>query len=220
MHNFSFDLVGFDLDGTLFDTSRDLAAALNQTLALANRPPFSVAQIKPMIGRGIHHMLGEGLRASGGDEDLDALFPHLLDFYEKDIACETTLYPGALACLDQLEQTGVSIAIVTNKLERLATRIVEQLGLSERFACIIGGDTTSARKPSPIPIQEMLRRCGSSKAAFVGDSIFDIEAARAAGLPSIAVRFGFLSQPVESLGADAIIDHFDALIPTLKIVSQ
>ena len=110
------------------------------------------------------------------------------------------------------------IAVVTNKLESLARKVIDALDLTRRFACIIGGDTMGPGngKPSPKPIYEMLARCGGGTAAFVGDSIFDVQAGHAAGLPTVACSFGFLMQPVEELGADAIIDGFDKLIPTLE----
>jgi len=94
--------------------------------------------------------------------------------------------------------------------------VLGELGLIDRFACILGGDTMSESKPSPMPIHEMVRQCGGGRAAFVGDSIFDIQAGQAAGLPTVACSYGFLMQPVEDLGADAVIDGFDALIPTLE----
>ncbi len=219
MADFPFDIVGFDLDGTLFDTSGDLAAAVNHALGLAGRPPLSVEAIKPMIGRGARHMLEQGLTATGGGDAalVGRLFPELLAFYEANIARETRPYPGLLAAMDALDARGVALAIVTNKLERLAVRLVAELGLSRRFAALIGGDTMGPgnAKPSPLPIQEMIRRCGGGRAAFVGDSIFDTGAARDAGISSIAVSFGF-DQPVEELGADAVIDDYSELVPTLE----
>ena len=220
MSSFPFDIVGFDLDGTLFDTSADLTDALNHALALANRPPLSVARVMRMVGRGTRFMLERGLEASGGfdAEMLDRLYPKLLAYYDAHIAKGTQPYPGLTETLDELAARGVAVAIVTNKLERLAVRLVEALGMTERFRTIIGGDTMGPgnAKPSALPIQEMIRRCGGGRAAFVGDSIFDIDAAKNAGIPSIAVRFGFLMQPVEELGADAVIGHFDELVPTLE----
>lgn len=220
MPPFPFDIVGFDLDGTLVDSSADLAAALNHALSLDGRPPFAVAQVIPMVGRGTRFMLERGLEASGGggDELLDRLYPELLAYYDAHIAVGTYPYPGLIAALDALTARGVTLVIVTNKLERLAVKLVEALSLANRFHTIIGGDTMGPgnAKPSAAPIHEMLRRCGGGRAAFVGDSIFDIEAARNASIPSIAVRFGFLAQPVEELGADAVIGHFDELVPTLE----
>lgn len=214
-----FAIVGFDLDGTLIDTSGDLTAAVNHALASIGRPPLTVAEVKPMIGGGARHMLAQGLAKSGGCEDatLDLLHPRLLAYYEAHIAVESAPYPGAIATLDALAAAGVRVAVVTNKIERFARALLGDLGLSDRFATILGGDSLGPgkAKPSPALILRMIEACGGGTAAFVGDSIFDVAAARAAGIPSIACRFGFLMQPVEELGADAIIDHFDDLIPVL-----
>lgn len=218
MSDFPFDIVGFDLDGTLFDTSSDLKAALNHALSLANLPPFGTADVLKMVGRGTRYMLERALEASANPGMIDRLYPALLAYYDAHIAEGTTPYPGMLAALDALAARGVKIAIVTNKLERLAVKLVAELGLSERFLAIIGGDTMGPgnAKPSAAPILEMIRRCSGGRTAFVGDSIFDIQAARNAGVPSIAVRFGFLTRPVEELGADAVIDRFDELLPALE----
>lgn len=215
-----FDIVGFDLDGTLLDTSGDLTAAVNHALASAGRASLTVEQVKPMIGGGARHMLAQGMAATGGCDEatLDVLHRRLLAYYEEHIAVLTTPYPQALAVLDDLAARGVRLAVVTNKLEGLARKVLDTLGLTRRFDCLIGGDTMGPgnAKPSPKPIYEMLARCGGGTAAFVGDSIFDIRAGQAAGLPTVACSFGFLMQPVEELGADAIIDGYDALIPTLE----
>ena len=224
MAEFQFDIVGFDLDGTLFDTSGDLAAATNHALGLAGRPALSIEAIKPMIGLGARHMLEQGLEASGGYDpaDVKRLFPELLTYYEANIARYTKAYPGLMDAMDALDGMGVRIAIVTNKLEYLAKRLVAELGLTDRFAALIGGDTMGQgnAKPSALPIQEMIRRSGGGRAAFVGDSIFDIVAAKNAGIPSVAVSFGFLMQPVEELEATAVIDRYDELIPTLERIGS
>ncbi|MGK6356557.1 HAD-IA family hydrolase [Sphingomonas sp. DT-207] len=220
MTDFPFDIVGFDLDGTLFDTSADLAAALNHALAGLGRAPLAVDAVRPMIGRGARHMLERGLAVSGGFEpaELDLCFTELLRFYEANIARETRAFPGLIEAMDALEAKEVKLAIVTNKLESLAAKLVAELALQHRFAAVIGGDTMGPgnAKPSPAPIREMIRRCGGGRAAFVGDSILDIQAAHAAGIPAVAVSFGFLMQPVEELTADAVIDRFDELVPTLR----
>jgi len=220
MTDFPFDIIGFDLDGTLFDTSADLTDAVNHALGLLGRPALSIDAVKPMIGRGGHHMLRQGLEASGGcdPEELERTFPELLAFYGDHIADGTRPFPGLMEAMDVLDARGVKLAIVTNKSESLAVKLVAELALDHRFACVIGGDTMGpdGRKPSPEGIREMIRRCGGGRAAFVGDSIFDIQAAKHAGIPSIAVSFGFLMQPIEELEADAVIDHFDELVPALE----
>ncbi|MBN8815192.1 MAG: HAD-IA family hydrolase [Sphingomonas sp.] len=213
MADFPFDIVGFDLDGTLVDSAGDLAAAVNHALSAAGRPPFAVEQIRPMIGGGARLMLQTALRASGGDEQLDALLPVLLAYYEANIAVTTRPFPGVTAALDALAARGVTLAIVTNKRERFTDLLLGELGLTDRFACIISGDTIPGKaKPDPEPIVEMIRRCGGGRAAFVGDSRYDVEAARAAGVP-VAV-FG-----QDALG-DAAFGDYRHLIPKLESLAQ
>lgn len=215
-----FDLVGFDLDGTLIDTAADLTAAVNHALSLDGRAPLSVAEVRPLIGGGARAMLERGMAQSGGADEsgLPRLLDALLDYYEAHLAVHSRPFPGAVAALDALAARGVKLAIVTNKREKFARSLLDQLGLGARFTSILGGDTLGPgrAKPAPDPILRIIADAGSRRAAFVGDSRFDIDAARAAGVPSIAVSFGFLMEPVEALGADAIIDHFAALIPTLE----
>ena len=224
MNAFPFPIVGFDLDGTLFDTSADLGAAVNYALALAGRPTVALDAVKALIGGGPRRMLERGLEQSGGcDPDLlDRLYPPLLDHYRANIAVGTVPYPGLLAALDRLDALGVAVGIVTNKQEALAVQLVDTLGLSARFATIIGGDTLGAgnAKPNAAPIHELVRRLGGGRAAFVGDSIYDVMAAKNAGVLSVAVRFGFPNQPIETMGADAIIDSYTELISALERLGQ
>lgn len=218
MNRFPFAIVGFDLDGTLLDTLGDLAAAVNHALALMDRAPLSTDAVRPMIGRGAKHMLEEGLRASGGVPDgaVERLYPELLRFYEAHIAVHSRLFPGVIDALDRLDALGVRTAVVTNKAEHLARVLLGEFGLAGRMATIIGGDTLGVRKPAPEPIFAMIERCGDGRTAFVGDSIYDVMAAKNAGVPSIAVSFGFLDRPVAELGAGHVIDHYDDLVPLLE----
>ena len=219
MNGFPFAIVGFDLDGTLLDTLGDLAAAVNQTLASIDRTPLPEAAVRPMIGRGAKHMLEAGLRASGGIPEgaVDRLYPELLRYYEAHIAVRSRPFPGVIDALDQLDALGVRTAVVTNKAEHPARLLLREFDLEGRMATIIGGDTLGpdTRKPSPAPIHAMVERCGVGRAVFVGDSIFDVMAAKNAGVPSVAVSFGFLDRPAGDLGADHVIDHYDELVPLL-----
>lgn len=219
MATFPFEVVGFDLDGTLLDTHEDLAAAVNHALAQIGRVPVPASEVRKLVGGGTKLMLERALTVTGGIPEAGTadLIEELIRFHENHIAIHTKLFPGAIEMLDGLAARGVKAAVVTNKLERLAVRLFDELGLSDRFFTIIGGDTLGRgrAKPKPDLLQEMVRRAGGGRAAHVGDSSFDTGAARAAGFPCVAVSFGFNDLPMDELGADAVIDHFDELIPTL-----
>jgi phosphoglycolate phosphatase len=211
-----FDIVGFDLDGTLLDTSGDLGAAVNHALGLAGREPVPTAAVSGLIGGGARLMLRRALALTGGEDsiDQDALFAQLLAFYEANIAVHTAPYPGAMTMLSALEHAGTKVAVVTNKREAMTLKLFDALGLAQRFSCIIGAGRYPL-KPAPDALHAMVAQLGGGAAAFVGDTTFDTGAARAAGLPSIAVSFGFCDAAPHELGADAVIDHFDELIPAL-----
>ena len=218
MNAFPFAIVGFDLDGTLLDTSGDLAAAANHALASAGRRMLAVEQVRPMIGGGSRHMLAQALAATGGctDAELDELLPRLLDYYAAHIAVESRPFPGCGDALDALAARGATLAVVTNKLERLAAKLLDEVGLLPRFSAVIGGDTLGdgRGKPKPDLLQLMVERCGGARAAFVGDSIYDVMAAKAAGLPVVGCSFA--PQPAELPGADAVITGYADLLPALE----
>ena len=220
MTPFPFAIVGFDLDGTLLDTHADLGAAVNHALGIAGRPPVPIEHIERFIGGGAKLMLERALAETGGiaEDAFKPLYRELLRYYGDNIAVQTRLYPGGEAMLDGLAARGVKLAVVTNKFESFAVKVLEELGLLGRFVTVIGGDTLGPgrAKPARDPLDEMVLRLGGGRAAFVGDTSYDIRAAQAAGMPSVAVGFGFNDRPVHELGADAVIDHFDALIPALE----
>lgn len=213
-----FRTIGFDLDGTLLDTSGDLAATLNRVLAEDGRPALPLDRILSMVGRGVHKLLEQAVAATGGGDAavVARLYPRFVDTYAAHTAEHSRPYPGVLDALDALAAQGITLAVVTNKLEALTLPLLGATGLLPRFATVIGGDTLGpgTAKPSPAPILEMVRRCGSP-AAFVGDSIYDVQAAQAAGIPVIACSFGFSQVPVTTLGAEAVIDSFAELLPAL-----
>ncbi|WP_230291939.1 HAD-IA family hydrolase [Croceicoccus sp. Ery5] len=214
-----FDVIGFDLDGTLLDTAPDIAHALNHALMLAGRPARSVGEVRQMIGGGMKRLLATAL---GGEDsvppdDLAALQQALLDHYRAHIAVETRAFDGMERALDTLAARGIALGVATNKLEGLAIDLLDRIGLKDRFAAIVGGDTLGADRAKPLPdmLHHLASLCGGKAMAFVGDSAFDVKAAKAARMPAIAVSFGYPGMPVDALGADRIIDHYDELLPAL-----
>lgn len=221
MSPFPFDIVGFDLDGTLLDTHGDLAEAVNHALAKAGRPPIPFAEVRNLVGGGAKKMLDRALDVTGGplpEAEFALRYAELLAHYEANIAVHSRLFPGGEAMLDGLVARGVKLAIVTNKLERLARKLLEELGLARRFYTIIGGDTLGPgrAKPARDLLDEMVSRGGGGRAAYVGDTTYDTGAASAAGLPCVVVSFGFNDRPPAELGGDALIDHYEDLIPALE----
>jgi len=223
MTQFPFAIVGFDLDGTLLDTSLDLGKALNHALREAGHPEVPLDSVASLIGGGARMMLDRALALNGRtDGDPKAMHRSLIAYYEANIAVHTKLFPGGEAMLDGLADRGVRIALVTNKLEHLARKLLGELRLTDRFDIIIGGDTLGPgrSKPAPDLLHEMIARLGGGSAAYVGDTTYDTRAASAAGLPCVAVDFGFMDVPLADLGATAVISHFDELIPTLETIGK
>jgi phosphoglycolate phosphatase len=218
MAAFPFDVVVFDLDGTLANTAPDLAVALNHTLAALGRPPVPPGSVRNLVSHGGRALLRRGLAASG--EAPEALvergYPILLKFYAAHICEGTKLFPGVEAALEALRQAGAALAVCTNKPEALTKTLLAALNLGNRFAAVVGGDTLAVRKPAPEPLLEAVLRAGGGRSVLIGDSIVDADTARAARLPFVAVSFGFSDRPVETLGADAVIDDYKDLFAALE----
>ena len=214
----------FDLDGTLLDTAPDLAAALNLLLKEEGCERLPLASVRSMVGRGAAHMIKQGSAHAGIEIDgglPDHLRTRLLDHYRACCTERTSPFPGAVEALTQLRETGHPLAICTNKSYEVSVAIIEGLNLSHFFAGIIGGDTLAQAKPNAAPVHAAIDLTGGSleTAIMVGDSLTDIHAAFAAGIPAIAVTFGYTEIPPRELGADAVIDHFDQLIPTIEQIA-
>jgi phosphoglycolate phosphatase len=218
MPRFPFDVVAFDLDGTLADTAADLGAALNHTLAALGRATVPPDSVRFLIGFGGRALLRRGLAATGAasEELVERGYPIFLDYYGDHICDGTTFYPGIGEALDALEAAGAALAVCTNKAEALSSKLLAALGWRGRFAALVGGDTLPVRKPDPAPLLEAIARAGGGRAVLVGDSITDADTARAAGVPFVAVSFGFPDRPVEQLGADVVIDRFSDLAGALE----
>ena len=212
----------FDLDGTLVDSAPDLHNALNHTLSLAGRDSMELAHVRDLIGQGARALLQKGLTATGGMpeegrfEELVAIF---FAYYKKHLSDHSKPYDGVVEALEAFTAEGVSLAVCTNKSIEFAEDLLNDLDLARYFKAITGGDSFSVKKPDAGHITGTLELMGhknGGRAFMIGDSVNDIKAARNAGIPSVAVTFGYTETPVQQLGPDYIIDHFDELFPLIK----
>lgn len=217
----SAPVILFDLDGTLADTAPDLARALNHVLGALGLDGIAPETVRRTVGLGARRLIQEGLERRGraADEaELRRLTGLFIDFYGDHIAVDSRPFPGVPETLARLREAGTRMAVVTNKFEHLSHRLLGALDLADYFDLVAGADTFPVRKPDPGHLLLALERLAGDprRAVMVGDSAVDIAAARAAGLPVVGVTFGYTDTPVGELGADAVIDRFDALVPALE----
>jgi phosphoglycolate phosphatase len=208
--------VVFDLDGTLIDTAPDLIDTLNVVFAREGLPGVPYDEARTMIGGGARRMIELGLAAERRAFDkphIDRLFGDFIAHYAAHIADRSRPFPGLETALDTLAADGARFAVCTNKLEWLSVKLLDALGLARRFAAICGQDTFAIQKPDPEILRRTIAQAGGSpdRSVMVGDSGNDIDTARAAGIPVIAVDFGYTEIPVSRLGPDRVISHFDDL---------
>ncbi|MGJ0621506.1 MAG: phosphoglycolate phosphatase [Methylocystis sp.] len=206
----------FDLDGTLADTAHDLIGALNMLLRREGLSPVPLETARPLVGAGARALIERGFARQGAPLDAaraDALVRDFLVHYEAHIADESRLFPGALAALDRFKAAGFRLAVCTNKPEALARLLLEQLSAADRFAAICGRGSFPMHKPDPRTLWLTIEAADGDlrRAVMVGDSKTDIDTARAAGTPSVAVDFGYTDTPVAAFSPDRVISHFDEL---------
>jgi len=209
-------IVVFDLDGTLVDTAPDLLDSLNVCLDTVGLKRTDPLELRRFIGFGGRVMIERAFEAHGrllADGQLDRLYGMFIENYLGGIPGKSAPYPGVVAALDRLSAAGYRLAICTNKMERHARRLIEALGLAERFAANCGQDTFPFRKPDPRHLFGTIEAASGDveRALMIGDSRTDIDTAKAAGIPVIAVDFGYSDQPVRSLEPSKVISHFDEL---------
>ena len=205
----------FDLDGTFADTAPDLARALNVMRGTRNLPPVPLEATRPVTSTGARGLLRVGFGMAPEHPDYAAMREEFLQIYTNNLCVETRLFPGMSELLDGIEARGMKWGIVTNKVERLAKPLIEQLELGARCGCVVGGDTAGVTKPHPAPLLAASRLLGIAPDAsvYVGDDLRDVEAGRAAGMKTIAVRYGYLNGgDPDSWGADGVVDTPQAVL--------
>ena len=202
--------VVFDLDGTLVDSVDDISTTLNIVLREEGVATFSGHEVRGLMGEGVTALIRKALRTRGvpgRDDRIEHLKDRFLDLYCSKPVALTTAFPFVEVILGQLAGQGISIGICTNKAVRPAQLILEALGLDRHVGVVIGADSGFGHKPDPAPLLACasMLRVPASTVVYVGDHHIDVETARAARVPVIAVAFGYSGLPATDLGADRTI---------------
>jgi 2-phosphoglycolate phosphatase len=219
----SIRTVLFDLDGTLLDTAPDLADALNAVLIEHRRPALPFETIRGVVSHGAIALIRLGFALDESQPDFQPLRLRLLTLYRDNIACKTRPFPGMDELLEQLEQRGYTWGVVTNKPSWLTEPLLKALGLYDRAACVVSGDTLKMRKPHPAPLLHACELTGSrpEHCVYVGDAERDMEAGRNAGMRTLLALFGYFRahERPQDWPADARIRHPAELIEWLDQVN-
>lgn len=217
--NHKITTIIFDMDGTLVDTAPDLAYALNILLQKYGRKTLAFEQIRSYCAAGSKGLLGLGFQIDTTDADYQQLRDEYLQVYHDNIVNESKLFPGINDLLDMLEANGIGWGVVTNKPEYLARIIMEHFNLSNRAACLVGGDTIPERKPNPEPLWHACKLigCRSEECVVIGDAQRDIEAGKKAGMLTVAALYGYISaiETPSAWQADAYVGDSRELITLL-----
>lgn len=199
----------FDLDGTLADTAPDLGGVANELRATQGLAPLPITQLRPHASKGVRGLLWAAFGLTPQEVEYARLAEAFLARYAQRLAQETTLFDGMPALLEAIEARGMRWGVVTNKAERLAWPLLAELGVVERCSVLVGGDTAARPKPAPDPLLLAARTLNLAPATcwFVGDDLRDVQAGRAAGMPTVAAAYGYIDpeSPLENWRADHII---------------
>ena len=210
----------FDLDGTLVDTAPDLANALNTVLAEEGREPAAYECIRAEASYGGKALVAMGFGIEETDADFERLRQRFLQLYADNICVQSKLFEGMEAVLDHIEHNHRNWGVVTNKPSYLTDPLMQALGLTQRAACIVSGDTTGRSKPDPKPMHYACELSGArvAECVYIGDAQRDIEAGSRAGMRTLAASFGYLkpSDDPFSWNADSVVTHPDDIIKWLQ----
>ena len=216
-----FDTVIYDLDGTLIDSAKDMQVAVSNVLADHRLPPVSEEDVRIFMGQGSKVTMAKAFAKYGKSLDeasLSAVTREFVRYYEADPVSHTSAFAGVNEVVALFGKLGLKQGVCTNKFERPSRMILEHLRLMPPITDLAGADTFPVRKPDPRHILMLVERMGSTpdRAVMVGDSIHDVHAAHGAGLPAVLVSWGYTATPASELGADAVIERFDALPQALE----
>jgi phosphoglycolate phosphatase len=210
----------FDLDGTLIDSLPDLLAALNEMLRDLDAAQLTGEEVRSMIGDGSRALVERALAAAGATGGLESAHRKFLQVYEAAPAKLSRIYPGVAVTLKALCESGARLAVCTNKPQTATVAVLESFDVATYFDVVLGGDVVPFRKPDPRHLLAAIDQLGScpNEAAMVGDNENDYAAARAAGIPVILMRYGYLRVPPQTVVPDAWLDDFAAIPATLATI--
>jgi 2-phosphoglycolate phosphatase len=214
-------VVLFDLDGTLIDSAPDMADAANEMRAVRGMPALPYESLRTMVGSGARGMVGVAFGLLPGQLGFQPLRDEFLALYERRLLLRTQVFDAVATVLDELDAAGLRWGIVTNKAMRYTSPIVAGLGLAQRAAVVIAGDTTPFTKPHPAPLLEAALRTGAApqSCVYIGDDVRDVQAGRAAGMATLAASWGYLGsgEPVQAWGADQVLADASELLNWLEL---
>jgi phosphoglycolate phosphatase len=208
------DLLIFDLDGTLIDSKRDLAEAVNATRANLGLAPLDLETIAKYVGNGAPVLIRRALGPEYNDEQIQEALLYFLDYYRDHSLDHTRLYPGVRESLDRLRNAGVRMAVLTNKPVRVSRAIIEGLGVSPHFFQVYGGNSFEQKKPHRMGVDALRAEAGGvpqERTMMVGDSHTDIQTAVNAGIRSCGVTFGFQPETLRDPEPDLLVDRMQDL---------
>jgi phosphoglycolate phosphatase len=219
--NMTPDLI-FDLDGTLVDTAPDLLGAANAVMTARGRPLIDPAALHHMVGFGVRSLISQAFSLTGEEaraEEMPALETIFLDHYRAHLADFSRPFPGVEATLAKLKADGARLGVLTNKPHEMAVPLLKLLGLTDFFSAVYGAGFRPYVKPDPRifhdVVADLMPESRGGRAVMIGDSVTDLQTARAVGAPCILMTYGYTPVPAASLGADAVLDDFRQLPETI-----
>jgi len=212
------EMILIDVDGTLVDSVPDLAYCVDEMMQAIGRDPYGEARVRDWVGNGVERLVRRALlgQLDGEPEDADfeQAYPLFLDLYAENTSKRSTLYPGVMEGLAYLKSAGYKLGCVTNKAEQFTTPLLRDLGIYDKFAIVVAGDTLPVKKPDPGPLLHAADffDVAPARSLMLGDSISDVKAARAAGFQIVCMSYGYNhGEDIRNYDPDAVIDSMEEL---------
>jgi phosphoglycolate phosphatase len=212
------ELLVFDLDGTLVDSTLDLANSVNATRVNMGMSPLPVATVASYVGNGAPVLIRKAIGPGADEETLDGALTYFLSWYRDHILDNTLPYPGVIEGLEEARKAGHKMAVLTNKPERFSRALLAGLGMDKYFFRIYGGNTFPQKKPNPFGLHKLMEEANVQPAQtwMIGDSSVDILTARNAGVRCVGVTYGIQPESLETYPPDVLLDSLAGFLPALK----